>query len=314
MVVTIIGLLSLLCLQFALVPSVSAQETPSIGTITVSPDPMTPQYEWTTITVPVTVTDPDHLSDVYVIQVTVFYDSAGDDPAAPSTANVQTCAILTWTRFGIPWAIDPGTGTAWDINEAGCTKGDDESFSGNWVFSFKVGSVATESTGSGNWDIYAKATDHAAVTGNGELRDIGMNWYGEVTVNTGAVDWGSVALGSDFAANEQTGISVTYIANGAYDENVAAESSWTGASGNATLDVTGTCTNANEFSLKADDTATLASAVLVTASPAYVTLDDTGVQTTEAGDIETTNTLWLKVASTFAADTYSGTIYYQIAP
>ena len=70
---------------------------------------------------------------------------------------------------------------------------------------------------------------------------------------------------------------------------------------------------ANEFSLKADDTGTLASAVLVDASPTYTTIDDTGTQTDDDGEDVTTNSLWLKLGTPFTAATYSGTIYYQIA-
>ena len=71
--------------------------------------------------------------------------------------------------------------------------------------------------------------------------------------------------------------------------------------------------SANQFSLKADDTATLGSAMLVNVSPSYTTIDNTGTLTGESGDNITTNTLWLKLGTPFAIATYSGTIYWQIA-
>ena len=143
-----------------------------------------------------------------------------------------------------------------------------------------------------------------------------MDWYGAITVNTPGVDWGSVSPGMDFIEgdpSEEGNINVTYIANGAYDEKVAASSPWTNVSANATLDPTGNCTNENEFALKADDTGTLSSAVLADITPTYTAIDVSGNQTTEAGDTVNTNALWLKLAATFTEATYNGNIYYQIA-
>lgn len=68
----------------------------------------------------------------------------------------------------------------------------------------------------------------------------------------------------------------------------------------------------NEFSVKADDTAILGSAVLVTARTTFVTIDNTGVQTDESGDTITTNTVWLKLGTPFSVAAYSGSIYYKI--
>jgi hypothetical protein len=136
-----------------------------------------------------------------------------------------------------------------------------------------------------------------------------MNWYGEVTVNTASFDFGSVDLGSDFGDNSQTGISVTYICNGNYNQQVKSSNPWSGSGKSVTLDAEST-PGAGEFSLKADDTATLGSAVPVSTS--YITID-TGTQTGESGNAESTNTLWLKLgASGIGNVTYSGTIYYRI--
>jgi len=142
-----------------------------------------------------------------------------------------------------------------------------------------------------------------------------MEWYGEVTVNTGSIDWGSVSPGMDFAEgdpSEEAGINITYLANGDYDEKVGASQNWTSASGNATLNTTASPSTC-EFSLKADDTTTLTSAVNVTASPTYVPIDDTGTQTDDDGEDATTNSLWLKLGTPFTDATYTGTIYYQVA-
>ena len=109
---------------------------------------------------------------------------------------------------------------------------------------------------------------------------------------------------------EALGVTVNYISNGAYDEKVKSSATWTGVpSGTATLSADAGA--ANEFALKADDSGTLTSAVIVDATG--VTIDDTGALTEEAGGDVTTNTLWLKLNATFTKAVYSGTITYIIA-
>jgi len=290
---------------------------PKVGTqigaeypITINPSAMTPQEEWTTITVP--VEDGNTLADVDEVTVKLFYDSVGTDPSeAGFSADVQTCAILTWTRGGTPeWTIAPGS-TTWAINTTGCSKPADSATQGNWVFSFKVGKVATHSPGTDDWDIYAKATDTASNTGEDYLRDVEMNWYGEITENTVSVDWGIVALGSGFTddTTNRVNVSVTYICNGNYNKQIKTSSPW-GTSPTVTLNPSGT-PGASEFSLKADDDLTLAGAVLVSTS--YTTFG-TGIQTDESGVTETSNGIWLKTgpsAITGGVD-YNGTIYCAI--
>ena len=282
--------------------------SPTVGTIAISPSSMAPQEQWTNITVP--VTDNDTLADVNEVYVEVFYDSAGNDPTAPGTANVQTCAILIWTRGGSPeWDIAP-TSTTWAINAAGCSNGTDSLTTDNWVFSFKVGKVATQSPGSDDWDIYAKATDSVGQTGDNYLRDVEMNWYGEITVETSTVSWGIVGPG---CSNETSPVmNITYICNGNYAEQIKTSQNWTSASGNVTLNTTGS-PGTGEFSLKADDDDTLTDAVQVL-SASYTTFD-TGTQTTEAGNAENNNHLWLSLGSSgITYDTYSGTLYFGITP
>lgn len=288
---------------------------PTVGTISISPSSMTPQEAWTVITVP--VTDTNTLADINEVKVTVFYDSVGNDPDAPTTANVSSCAILTWTRGGAPpWAINQGTGTTWAINSDNCSKADDGQTTGNWVFSFKVGKVATESGVPDDWDIYGKATDNATATGFNYLRDIQMNWYGEVTV-TGSVNFGSVGLGS---ANTtcQSPVSTTYISNGDYAEQIKTNSGspdyaakWVGTTANVTLRTADDTPGAGEFVLKADDDATITDAVQVTA--AYLDIAADGVQTVETGVLTNNNTLWLSLGTSgIPPGTYSGTVYYKI--
>lgn len=290
---------------------------PKVGTqisagdpITISPSSMTPQEEWTTVTVP--VQDSDTLADVDEVRVKLFYDSAGTDPSESGfSAAVQTCAVLIWTRGGSPeWDIAPAS-TTWAINTAGCSKPLDSATQGNWVFSFKVGKVATHSPSTDDWDIYAKATDSGSQTGEDYLRDKEMNWYGEITVNTASVDWGSVPLGTGFTddATNRVTASVTYICNGNFNKQVKATSPW-GSSPTVTL-VASETPGSGEFALKADDDLTLAGAALVSTS--YATFG-TGTQTDETGVTEANNGIWLKTGSSGITSgvNYDGTIYCAI--
>ena len=279
--------------------------------LVVNPTTFTPQQEWTTVTVP--VWHGEDLSHIDSVEIKLFFDSAGTDPSESGfSADAQTCAVLTWTRGGGPeWDISPA-GTTWAINSAGCSKPGDSSLQGNWVFSLKVGKVATYSDGSPDWDIFAEAVDYNSATSSDYLRDIEMNWYGEVSINTVDVVWDTVAPGIDFGdATKQTDISVTYISNGPYYEKIATSGNWTSGSGNAALNISGAPGNM-EFSIKADNTDNLTNAVLITAYPTYVTINNTGTQTGESGTSVTTNTLWLKLGAV-PIDSFSGVVYYMIS-
>jgi hypothetical protein len=274
---------------------------------------MTPQVEYY---VQVHVTDANTLADLDTVKIWIYYDADGvfnsGDKVDPG--NTSTGAVLTWTTPST-WSITPtGGGTTWTQNTS--TAPTLTGSSGDFKFNFQPGKVANASPGVAEWHIYAEAFDGTdTATGNQTGRE--MNWYGEITVNTPNVNWGAVDAGMDFGddtASENGSISVKYLANGAYDEQVSANSSWTGTpSGTATLNISGS-PSANEFSLKADDTGTLPSGSngLVTVNPTYLTIDNTGIQTGEAGDTVATNALWLKLGTPFTAATYSGTIYYQI--
>ena len=271
---------------------------------------MTPQVQYDAR---VKVTDTDGKANLTTIVVKIWYDANGGTPTegefTAAAANTQTCAIITWTESGGTFAIQPAASTTWALGS--CIAPAD--LTGEFQFKFTVGKVATETTGSANWQIAAKVTDDSSQTAFAYDTDTAtndMNWYGEITVGNSTVNWGTVALGSDFSANSKTGISVTYICNGNYTQQVKSSSPWSGGGNSVTLNAAGSPGN-GEFSLKADDTAVLGSTVLV--STGYVPID-TGTQTNESGNAETSNSLWLKLgASGMPAVQYSGTIYYGIA-
>jgi hypothetical protein len=187
---------------------------------------------------------------------------------------------------------------------------------GAWIFAFKPGKVATENTGVADWDAQGKAIRNPSQTGELYVRDRDMNWYGEITVNTPSVDWGEVPLGltSDNTTYNPKTVSIHYIANGDYYEDITSED-WSSGGETVTLDETGIDppTLPGMFALKADDTSILGSAITVMNS-IYNHTNDTGGLTTENGVTVNTNSLWLSLSTSgILPGIYSGDVHYQIA-
>lgn len=272
---------------------------------------MTPQVEYY---VQVTVGDANTLNDLNDITVYIYYDADGTYNEQTPAANTSTCAILTWTNPAT-WAIDPAASTTWtqETSVVPTLTG----ASGDFEFHFKPGKVALESPDADEWHIYV-VVDDGTVDDSAYQENCNMAWYGEITVNTATVNWGSVTAGMDFGEDtdsEAGSISVTYLTNGDYDEKIAAESPWDDGGTNTATLIPGGSPGTNQFSLKADDTGTLPSGSdgLVTIYDIWLTIDTSGDQTDEDGDTVGTNAIWLKLGTPFVSATYTGTIYYQIA-
>jgi len=139
-----------------------------------------------------------------------------------------------------------------------------------------------------------------------------MSWYGEISGVTALAAFGIIVPGSDFPANDVQNISATYIANGDYDEKVKVAANVFG--GDVVVDVVDpwSTDGADEVAFKADDDATVAGAVGLTAAGAAI--DETGTITEESGDTVAVNSLWLKMSSTYdVSAAQSGNIYFMIA-
>jgi hypothetical protein len=282
---------------------------------------MTPQ---TAFDVKVLVTDADGLTDLDTIVVKIWYDATGGVPIesefdAVVAGNAQTAIIITYTQGTPTWELTEEASSTWDLGT--CVEGTADSGTA-FEFKFTVGKVATETLGGAKWQIAAKVTDDSAESNTWGATSYDtdysdMVWYGEISGVSGTVDWGTVNPGMAIAegdpSEETLGVTVNYIANGAYDAKVSSSATWTsaGSAADATLDEDGADLAANAFSLKADVDDTLTDADFVTA--AGVTINAAVAQTTEAGNDVTTNTLWLQLASAFEKDVYSGTITYIIA-
>jgi hypothetical protein len=268
-----------------------------------------------------TVTSKSKLSNLKTVQVTIYYDSAGTHLAPVGGGNTQTLAVFTWHADGVPttWEKASGSPSTWTVETAGCIAPSDLTLkTGDWKFAFKPGKVATQTAGSTDWDAEGIATSKQDTPSDANYYTaMGMNFYSEVAV-TGTVDWGSVALGlkfDDSPPNSKTVSNVNYIANGNYNENVKSSASWTAGADSVAIDETGgnPPTADGEFAIKADDTATLGSAVIVKNSTATA-IDNTGTITSEGGDDVTTNNLWLSLsAEGIVPATYTGQIYYEVS-
>jgi PKD repeat protein len=283
-------------------------------------DSMTPQ---TTYYAKATVSSSDTLAYLQTVQVTLFYDSGGTDPMAPITSDNQTCAILTCTVGPPPiWTIEPNNNppnppnnTTWQIVTGSCSQPANlDVTSGDWIFAFIPGKVATESVAPADWDAQGLATNKSSQSGELYVRDKAMNWYGEITVPA-SVDWGTVPMGltfEDATYNPQTA-SITYIANGDYFEDISSSDNWTGSGETIMLDMTGgNPPPTGMFALMADNTDVLADAIVVTIL--YKHINASGGLTNEDGVTVDTNSLWLSLCDIGIVPViYSGTLYFQIA-
>ena len=291
-------------------PQVSALQVYSDAGCTLVAAALTPQVVYY---IKATISDANTLNDIKQVKIKVFYDVGATHPdeSTITVGNVQTAGIFTWTKVGSVWAVDAGAGVSWAIVSGSSVVPTLTGSSGDWIFAIKLGKVATESIAPNVWDLHARATDSGNLTSGYNLWNKAVLWYGEIQVNTANVNFGAVALGSGFGAdvNKVTDISVTFISNGDYNEEKSASATWTGTSHTATLDPTGNCVNAGEFALKGWISDIYGSAQLLDATGVHCGV---GTQTAETGDTHPAQTCWLKIASVFPVDVYSGTLTFLI--
>lgn len=301
---------------------------PTISSVSFVPTAMTPQTQYT---VSVTASDPDTVNDWRTAVLKIWYDADGGIPSEAEfdsvTASAQNAAVIPWTATAPGGTTYTGTtaltpaATTWvlgtcttPLKSGGSNPGDYALTTYTFQFVFTPGKVTTMTSGSGKWQIAAKITDTGYQTGWAyDAEATTMAFYSEISVPAVTLDWGNLTPGTDFgvASQKAVGVTITCTANGPYDEKVKSSATWTGVTYSASLDATGLTNLAQQFSLKADDTATLGSAVLV--DTAGVVIDDTGNQTAEAGDGVSTYNIWLKLANPMQKDVYSGAITFTIA-
>ncbi len=290
--------------QFAIgnsAPNITAVGVYEHDNVTAVTSGMNPQDEYI---IKVTVSDANTMNDLDTCNVTLFCDNGNDSKLDIPSDNYTHAVTLHWTVGNAAPTITSGGSTTWDVG-LGSEAPSLTAISGTFCFHVVIGKCAVVGT---DWDAYAVVCDDS-----GESHDYydstgyDVNWYGEIST-TDSVNWGEVAAGTDFGESTKvTGKSVTYISNGAYDEEVAASTSW----GAATLNISGN-PGPNEFSIRANDVNSTTGWQLLASTSSYVKIDETGIITDEDGDTVATNTLWLKLGTPFVDNTYNGTIYFKI--
>ncbi len=293
-------------------------------------DPMTPQVTYYAL---LNVTCLNKLKNLKTVQATIYYDEDGGDLPPVGGGDTQKLAILTWTATGDTFSIESGGGsTSWSLEAGSSHPADLNLKNGDWKFYFKPGKVATEAPSAAHvnaeWDAEGKAIDKHDDSGTLAYlaADKGMTWFGEIEIVSpvppAGIDWGAVDLGLTFedADNPETDIGVKYIANGDYYEDIASEDWDDGALPPEVVDLVeldaddAPPAGDGQFALKAYWDNVLGSAEKVPADFSYAHIkSDQGI-TSEVGNTENKNTLWLSLsAAGIYPGTYSGTIWYQIA-
>jgi hypothetical protein len=291
-------------------PNTSAMEVYSDAGLTLVSTALTPQVVYY---VKVTASDANTLNNIKEVKVKVYYDVGATHPdeATITAGHEQTACIFTWTKVGNTWAKDAGGGTSWAIVAASSVTPTMTASSGDWIFAIKIGKVATESIAPNVWDLHARVTDNEDHTSGYYLWNKSVLWYGEVNILTANVTFGEVALGSGFGANvnKASGAQTNWISNGNYSAVLKSSPTWTGSSNIATLDPNGNCVNAGEFALRTYYMDVFGSSLLLNSTG--VTMRNSA-QTPETGADYNAGMFWLKIATVFPVDVYSGSIIFTI--
>jgi hypothetical protein len=273
------------------------------GTDNVAATNMDPQTEYY---VHVSVTDNQTLEHLTSVQATIYYDADGSHAPVPTTADNETCAIITWTPVNTWTLTSMGAGSTWSITSG--TTPTLTNNTGTFVFHFTPGKVATENAGAAEWDIYVEATDAAAGEDGESQTGRNMNWYGEISGVTATVDFGSVSLGAE---DISSALNAKYVSNGNYSEQAKTVSQWIDGSYNVDLE-TVTTPSDGEFTLFVNDESNSAPETQLTAD--YVDIDNNEVITTEDGVTNAGMYLWLTLGpSGIVSGTYTGNIYFAIS-
>jgi hypothetical protein len=273
----------------------------------------------------VTISSPNKLKHLQTVRATIYYDFDSSYPVAPGTGDPQECAILSRTvgDGALNWSIDAGGSTTWAIVPASCSEPADLNVTlGDWKFAFTPGKVAHEAIPTTDcWDAQGYTINKNSQDDDAYVYDKAMDWYGEITMNTTAVDWGTVPLGLTFQTdagngNPQTGISVTYLANGDYYEDVNSSENWTGETSLEIVALDGFGGNPpfadSQFALQGNRTSD--NTTWVTVQTSYNHIYSNGTITSETPAPVANNTLWLSLsAAGITPDKYDGEIHYQIA-
>ena len=292
---------------------------------------MTPQHSYD---IKIAITDNDGLGNLSTVRVKLWYDPTGnqasrtefDAQTSPANTSYQE---ITWDRATNTVSSSNLANSSWTfplyVVPSNTVLENAQNTSFDFVFTVKVGKVASQTYNAARWHVAVLTTDSAnyefyrAYTDNGKP-GLFMNWYGEVSPDSVTIDWGSVPLGLSFddpAAEKSLGqfTRVKYISNGLYTTGIKASKTWITTSANS-LALAENTFSENTFAIKAWYE------VLATPSTSGTLLRADGnnadmalgqAATDEAGTEFGNNRLYLALASKITnPGKYIGTIYYTI--
>ena len=292
---------------------------------------MTPQHSYD---IKISITDNDGLGDLSTVRVKLWYDTLGLrasktdflDQTSPSNTAYQE---IVWDRTTNTVSTSNLANTSWSfpshVVPSNTFLANVQNTSFDFVFTVKVGKVATETKDAARWQVAVLTTDSAsydfyrAYTDNGKP-GLFMNWYGEVSTDPVTIDWGAVPLGLNFddaAAEKSLGEStkVKYISNGLYTTGIKATKTWTTTSANS-LALAESTNKEDTFALKAwytvlEHPRTSGTLLRADGNNADMAVDQAA--TAETGTDFGNNRLYLALAEKITnPGEYIGTIYYTI--
>ena len=215
-----------------------------------------------------TVTDADSLNDIDSITVYIHYDSDEDDAtvdASGGSDDVNTQFKMIWTAstgnftVGSVGSTTFTDATDWALDAGNSDEPDDlNADSGEWIYYFQIGKVATEDA-TGKWDVYIAVVDNdgGTTTWDVTIKEHKMSTYDEILVSPSTLTFGTVTM--DSTSNNATGstypLEATTIDNGAHKVQIYADGIWTDNSTEAftlTLETTANTTGDREIVLWAD--------------------------------------------------------------
>ncbi len=308
-----------LLLSLSAVP-VAADEEGSAGTFdvgaapvvttTFTPTAMDPQTNQT-VTVGVQMDTGATLDELTSVTLKVWYEASPSEPTQETfdsklATEAKTCAVITWTNGGT-FVLDDDANTSWDLVLGSCVEPTLSSNTGNFVFVFKPGMVATETTGGALWQIAAATSSEYPTSFDWDDEGAAMNLFTDIAVPA-SIEWGTVPPGLDFddsAPSRHALGTITVIANGGYKLNAFSENWDDGGSNTATLDAA--LDNAQDFALLADVDDLMDGATTLTTSALQV--GSNGTITEEVGQGYSVY-LWLALNDTFVSASYGGTITF----
>lgn len=362
----LVRILITLAMVFSFVsPALAAEDGPVTGSFTLQVPPSitainiytntglstvaTSLQPGSTYYVKLDVTDNDGLSDLRNVDLVLNRTSPSSPPTSDieylattgKDGDVQTWDVVNWAPSveGEPTITHGLAGTTWTLTtqkspaESALVVG---TTSAEFVFAVKIGKVAaeTEDISTYKWQISARAVDsggyksYASYNASGSY-GLPMNWYGEISMPTAGLDWGTVKTGVAFADADKTPLittegvdlgkdaSIIYISNGNYKDGVkAAATTWT--TGTNTVTLKDTHANAtNTFSLRVNQTTsseTPASETKVSETLSTNFITDIGTITAETGATGILYHVYLSLSNNITyPGKYSGTINFVIA-